>query len=96
MAGSPLHATLVANTPTTLTLDRNYLRIDVCNVDGAAAVYFTVDGRTPAVAATGSFVLPAAICSMELSPRDDGDTHTGNTVVKLISTGTPKVSVAGL
>lgn len=95
-AAQPVHVTLVANTPATVTLDKDYKSIDVCNVDGAAAVYFTVDGSTPTVAGTGTWVLPAVICSMEMTPRDDGDPHSGPTVVKLISTGTPKVSVSGL
>lgn len=96
MAGNPQHATLVATVVTTLTFDRDFARIDVLNVDGTAAVYFTVDGTTPVVGATGTFVLPAAITNIELSPRNEGAAHTGVTVVKLISSGTPKVSVSGL
>jgi hypothetical protein len=96
MAGSPQHLTLVANTPTTVTFDTNYAAIEVLNVDGAAIIYGTDDGTTPVIAATGTFVLPAAICALELTPRDDGVAHSGNTTVKLISAGTPKVSVRGL
>jgi hypothetical protein len=91
MAGSPQHVTLTANTVATVTFDVNYARVEVCNVDGTAEVYFSVTGAAPTVAGTGSHVLPAAIGALEVL-----DETTGNTVVKLISTGTPKVSVRGL
>ena len=91
MAGSPQHATLVAAAVTTLTFDEDYGVVEVLNVDGAAAVYFTVDGSAPAVAQTGSHVLPAAIGGVEIEP-----VTSGVTVVKLISAGTPKVSVRGI
>ncbi len=92
MAASPQHGTLVADTVLTLTFDTNFYRVEVLNVDGVAAVYFTVDGSTPTVAGTGSHVLPAAIGSLEVA---DGTSGQG-TVVKLFSAGTPKVSVRGL
>lgn len=88
---SPRHATLQAATVATITFDRDYPRVEVANVTGAAAVYFTVDGSTPAAEQTGSHVLPAAIGSVDV------DVHTsGPTVVKLISAGTPKVSVRAI
>ncbi len=104
MAAGPLHATLVADTVTTLTLDladpkaevlsyaATPARLEVLNVDGAAAVYFTIDGTTPTVGGNGCHVLPAAINSVELSDTTAGSTTT----VKLISAGTPRVSVRGL
>ncbi len=92
MAVSPAHATLVADTVTTITFDANFGRVEVLNVDGAAAVYFRVDGTAPTVAGAGSHVLPAAIGSLEIADQTSGQ----NTVVKLISAGTPKVSVRGL
>lgn len=92
MAGSPQHATLVAGVVTTLTFDENYGRVEVLNVDGAAEVYFRTDNTNPTVGGTGCHVLPAAIGSIEV---DDLTAGTG-TVVKLISAGTPKVSVRGL
>lgn len=91
MAGSPQHATLVANTTTTLTFDATYRRVEVLSVDGAAEVYVTTDGTDPTVGGTGCHVLPAVISSMEVPVRTWGDT-----VVKLKSAGTPKVSVRGL
>lgn len=91
MAASPQHATLVASTVTTLTFNVDFNRVEVLNVDGAAEVYFTMDGTAPTVGGTGCHVLPAAIASCEAEP-----TTSGATVVKLISSGTPKVSVRGL
>lgn len=88
MAGSPQHATLVAATVATLTFDYDAGEVEVLNVDGAAAVYVRTDGTDPTVAGTGCDVLPAAIGYARLKVRTDG-----NTVVKLISSGTPKVSV---
>ncbi len=92
MTASPTHSTLVADTVTTVTFDTNFGRVEVLNVDGAAAVYFRVDGVAPTVAGTGSHVLPAAIGSLEVADGTSGQA----TVVKLISAGTPKVSVRGL
>lgn len=104
MTAGPLHATLVANVVTTLSLDlpdppQEYLsavprhpRVEVLNLDGAAIVYFTTSGTAPTVGGTGSHVLPAAVCSVEV---DDETAGTGSTV-KLISSGTPVVSVRAL
>lgn len=91
MAASPQHATLVASTVTTLTFDVDFNRVEVMNLDGAAEVYFTASTTAPTVGGTGCHVLPAVISSCEVEP-----TTSGATVVKLISAGTPKVSVRGL
>jgi hypothetical protein len=80
MAASPQHATLVANTVTTLTFDEDFDRVEVLNVDGAAEVYFRFGSTNPTVGG-----------SVEAQPR-----LSRATVVKLISSGTPKVSVRGL
>jgi hypothetical protein len=88
------HYTLVANTAKTVTLDKDYAEVEVVNVDGAAAVYFTVDGATPTIAGDNTQVLPATIASLQVSsPRRSGVTTT---VVRLISAGIPKVSVRGI
>lgn len=88
---NPQHFTLVAATVKTFTLDSDFYEVEVTNVDGAAAAYFTVNGATPAVATDGSLVLPAAIGHVTVRPRT-----AGATVVKMISAGTPKVSVRGI
>jgi hypothetical protein len=101
MAAGPLHATLVADTVTTLTLDlpnpvgdvRSFAqvkpRVGVINVTGTAEVYFTTDGSTPTVGGSGCHVLPATISALEVDDLTAGSTS----VIKLISSGTPKVSV---
>ena len=89
---NPQHYTLVAATVKTFTLDADYAEVEVTNVDGTAAVYFTVGAsQTPAVGSDGSNVLPAAIGFLVVSPRT-----SGSTVVKCISAGTPKISVRGI
>lgn len=94
MAGSPQHVTLVASTALAVTLSADYQRIEVLNVTGTAAVYFSVDGSTPTIAATGTFVVPGAIQALVV-PTPDYQ-NGGNTVVTLISVGTPSVSVRGI
>lgn len=87
-----LHDTLVASTVKTITLVTPYAgTVEVTNVSGVAAVYFTVDGTTPTVAGPDTEVLPAvAGASMIVPGRHDGT----QIVVKLISSGTPTVSAA--
>lgn len=84
----PQHVTLTANTVKIVTLAVEADKVNVCNVDGSAEVYVTVDGTTPAVGGDGAWVLPAAIGDLELEVSG-----SGNTVVKLISSGTPRVSI---
>ena len=85
------HATLVAATVYTVTLDGDYPKVEVLNRDGTAEIYFTVDGSTPTVGGAGTFVLPATIGTIEVPVRT-----SGATVVKLISAGTPKFSVTAI
>jgi len=82
------HATLVANTVTTLTFTTNGGRVEVLNADGAADVYFRTDGTNPTVGGTNCHLVPAAVNSLEVA-----DETTDNTNVRLISAGTPRVSV---
>jgi hypothetical protein len=88
---NPQHGTLVATTVSTFTLDGDYDQVEVLNVDGAARVTFTVNGSTPTVDGNGGYLLPATICSRKVAVRT-----AGNTVVKVISSGTPMVSVVGI
>jgi hypothetical protein len=89
---SPHHHTLVANTVYEVDFGVNFGRIEVLNVDGAAEVYFRTDGIAPTVAGDGCQVLAATIGSVEVDDLTAGQAS----VVKLISAGTPKVSVRGL
>lgn len=92
MASSPVHLTLSAGVASTVTFVENFARVEVLNVDGAAIVYFTNDASTPTVGGNGCHVVPAALgAALEVD-----DETVGVTVVKLISAGTPKVSVRGV
>lgn len=83
------HATLVANTVTSLTFSTNGAKVEVLNADGAADVYFRTDGVNPTVGGTNCHRLTANVSSYEVA-----DESTGNTNVRLISAGTPQVSVS--
>ncbi len=85
------HVTLVADTVATVSLNVNAGRIEVLNRTGTAEVYFTTDGSAPTVGGNNCYVLPAAISALEVP-----DEISGMAVVKLISVGTPSVSVRAL
>lgn len=85
------HVTLTAATVATVTLDADFNNVEVVNVDGTAAVYFTLDGDDPTVAGDDTYVLPAAVGSVEMPVHN----WSAATSVKLISSGTPKVAVRG-
>lgn len=102
MAVGPLHATLVANTVTPLILDLpdpapeilstatpRKARVGVLSVNGGAEIYFTTNGDDPTVGGDGCHVLPAVISALEVDDETPGPTSS----IKLISAGTPKVSV---
>lgn len=80
--------TLVANVVETFTFAADVETVEILSHDGAAPIYVTLDGSAPAVKGPSSFVLPAAMGSSVLQPRT-----SGRTVVRLISTGNPVVSV---
>lgn len=79
---------LTANTVTEVDFADDLDRVEVVT-DGAAAVYFTVDGSVPTIAGTNTYFLPAALGAKEAHPPTGGGTK-----VRLISAGTPTVSVA--
>ncbi|MBP2341105.1 hypothetical protein JOF41_007359 [Saccharothrix coeruleofusca] len=81
--------TLTAGVVDTVTFADDVTEVEIVNMTGTAAVYFTVDGTTPTVAGRKTRLLPAAVTSVEIEP-----TTSGPTVVKLISPGTPTISVA--
>jgi endonuclease YncB( thermonuclease family) len=82
-------AVLAANTIDTVEFASNLSDVEVVS-DGSAAIYFTVDGDTPAVKGPNCFYLPAGgACSREVASKANQPT-----VVQLISTGTPTYSVA--
>ncbi len=85
------HVTLTAGEVETVELGVNAARVEVLNRDGAAAVYFTTNDDDPAIAGDNTYVLPAAISALDVP-----DEIKGPSVVKLISSGTPAVSVRAL
>lgn len=84
------HVQLTANTVATVTLDADYQNVEVVNRDGSGEVFFTYDGSTPTVAGDGTVLLPAALSGVTVNPET-----APVSVIKLISAGTPKVSVRG-
>jgi hypothetical protein len=89
------HGQLAANTVDTVTLGRDFERVEVLNVDGAAPVYFTVDGPAPAVAGPDTFVLPAAVGAALELPATIARSGA-NTVVRLIAASAVRYSVRGV
>ena len=96
MGASPQTTTLTATTVATITLDKDYEHLEVLNVTGTDAVYFAFGTTTPTVAGDTCQVLPACINSLTVQPRQLGHTAGTNTAVKLISAGTPTISVRGI
>ncbi len=85
---------LTATSVTTFTLTASGFvatELEICNVDGANAVYYTLDGTDPVITPEGSRsflgVLPATP-SIAVIPVD------GSVTVKVRSPGTPLVTVA--
>jgi hypothetical protein len=82
------HVTLVAATPQTVALDNMYYsKIEVLN-RGTVEVFGRQDGVNPSVDGEDSFCIPANSYVV----LDHGG---GAAEVRLISSGTPKVSVWG-
>jgi hypothetical protein len=84
--------TLVASTVDTVTftgVDKNTVRVH--NDNGSASIFYTVDGSTPTVNGAATYRVPAVA-----GAYSEVDVPTsGQTVVKLISSGTPTYSVVG-
>lgn len=83
------HGTLVAATVTTVTLDKDYDSVEVLN-RGTVDLWLRVDGVDPVVAADDTYVCVGGGFVILPVPT------AGSTDVKLISTGTPAYSVAGV
>jgi hypothetical protein len=80
--------TLTADTVDTVTFEDDLRYVEIISHDGTAAIYFTVDGSTPTVAGANCYVYPPAIGVVKAQSPQQGET-----VVKLISSGTPTISV---
>jgi hypothetical protein len=84
------HGTLVAATVDTVTLGADWAHVEVTNLDTTSPIYVRVDGTAPTVAGEETFVVPAGgYRILEVPTATD-------TVVELISAGTPDYAVTGL
>lgn len=81
--------TLTQNVADTVTFTEDQGQIEVIS-DGAAALYYTVDGDTPTVAGGHCYCQPIGVVSV----REVDAPRQKATVVKLISSGTPTYSVS--
>ena len=83
---------LAASTVDTVTFARSCEVIEVLNVSGTAAIFFTFDGTVPTVSGAKCYRVPAAAGASRTVRTDTGG---ADTVVKLISSGTPSYDVSG-
>jgi hypothetical protein len=92
------HGQLTANTVATQNIGGDPVdgwsrgdRVEVCNRDGVAEIFFTVDGSTPSVGGDNTFLVPATVGALTVDANVDGPVP-----IKLISVGTPKYTVTVL
>lgn len=83
------HFVLEANVVTSVIFEADLDLVEVVSRDGAGEVWYTVDGATPAVGSKFSYVLPNGAVGSDERPTGVG----GPTVIRLLSTGTPALSV---
>jgi len=83
------HFTLEANTISTVIFDVDLEVVEIISRDGAADIWYTLDGSTPVPEGPRTYILPAgAMGSDEREPYTSGPT-----TVKFLSPGRPRVSV---
>jgi len=82
--------TLTAGTIEAFVFEGDVTAVEVFSHDGAAIVYATIDGSTPVVRGAKSLAIPAAQGGTIFAPPG----YRGRFVVKLISEGTPKMTVS--
>lgn len=88
--------TLTADTVATVVVTSE--RIEILNRDGAAEIFYTVDGPAPEVEDTADKVLclPAVAGAYRVFYRDSRPDQDKDHTVRLISDGTPTYSVTAL
>lgn len=80
---------LTANAVTVVRFTEDVSEIEIVNMTGTAAVYYTINREDdPTVGDPHAYLVPADIVTVRREPATSGPT-----VVKLISSGTPTVSV---
>lgn len=90
---TPQHATLVADTERVFALDANCGTVRIVVYENPATIFVnTKNVPVPAIAASqdGNEVIPGVTAVVELV-----DQTPGNSIVRVRSTGTPKVMVTG-
>lgn len=84
--------TMTASTVDTVTFARDCEQVEVMKTDsGTASIYFTVDGSVPTVSGKNTYRVPG----LQGAALKVTVTGAGNTVVTLISSGTPTYDVTG-
>ena len=81
--------TLVANDVITVTFTDNVKTIEIIS-DGVAAAFYSLDKSTPAVNGANCYILPAGTVSVDVR-----NAASSTDTVKIISSGTPTISVQG-
>lgn len=92
MASLPTHVTLVAATVSTVAVDGRHSCLHLFNQTSGTVVYARGDGTNPVVAADLNypvFAIPAEGTCIPTAIDSGGTTTT----IKLISSGTPTVSI---
>jgi hypothetical protein len=81
---------LTPNTVETVIFPDALVSVEIV-ADGAAAVYYTVNGAAPAVGGANTYLLPAGAVAVDV--RNTVGNVDALTTVKMISSGAPLVSV---
>ena len=82
--------TLVASTADTVTFPQYVAEVEVLNESTTTGLYCTTDGSTPTVGGGSTFYVPPSSARTIKTARSSRSA----TVVKVISSGTPKYSVS--
>lgn len=91
-ANLPTHVTLTANAVMTVIVAGNYSSLDLTNHTAGSVAWARGDGADPAALADESWpVFPVPYPDTDIPVRTNGD---GTTTIKLISTGTPTVTIS--
>lgn len=100
MAGTRVTSgTLVASTVDTVTFTAYYAGVSITNRDASAEIFVRADGVNPTVEGDDCYIVPPGKTVTVYNGLPVADQSTGvnaGTNVRLISSGTPKFTVAGV